>query len=641
MLQSNTNASSFKLQPAPRPKSKKRPQNAPPVSSSTDASTPSDAGSVRSCFEDDEDSSEEEAALTPKASLFTIPLVSPKSASPTVVTPGTCRHRSSTLSTSARSTSSVHRLLNAMSIPLSPSTRPLSTASSPSATVSIMLTSKSPTPSSPLFPRRTLMRSLSSTCINTSSRSSPTSPPSNLRKRMGWRGFSSAARADELSILLSPGSPLTPRRAEQLHTPTQASIDSLLHHPEEEEMEPLSATLKALGAKRKTHRFGETSPPGSAYDVKSPDTSFATTVGEFEVMTAERKIFNLPTWVRFEANHHARTKVVEENRLAVAAGEALKVAGVGTEVKRNASIKEKEGFMGPKTSQLGDVAPSSPNGSLLGGFDFDTPTRRVEAPKQQQEEEEVVSVVRRLPTAAIRGMDSSSRADGKVKSSFASVFRSALHPLSRRIKPCSVDERRDGWGGILTRTSWFPSHSKGPLVSPSPGKGLKKMLLQPRQEDDEWEDVLEPKHSRTEERSFLEMNEKPRWKIFRARPVHPDPPYELNTWHTRPLPKDDVTASQLITTRKSVENRPISTQKWGKTRKLVLVIVTVCLVALVINVVVVKETGSKSVTSGDGNRKVFDPLVGNIDGLKLAPATAATMGPVDPSVAKAAHMSQP
>uniref|UniRef100_V5GLM1 Uncharacterized protein n=1 Tax=Kalmanozyma brasiliensis (strain GHG001) TaxID=1365824 RepID=V5GLM1_KALBG len=345
MLQSNTDATSFKLQPAPRPKSKKRPQNPPPVltlspnaSASTDGA---DTKSLRSCFED------EDEAITPKASSFHIFLDDKHDVSDSDATISSRRLRSSSTSissaTSTKSLSSVNRLLSALS-PTTPTRRPQS-LTSPSATVTVMLTNKSPTPSSPLFPRRTLMRSLSSTCVNIRSPTTPLtpSPGATLRKRMGWRGAQSAQLADETAIIMSPGSPLTPRRADALHTPTQASISSI------PENEPLSATLKALGAKRRTERFASTcapllSPDGA--DVKSPNSE------KFELMTATRKIFHLPTWVRFEAKHHARTQAAEENRQAAAGFEELRKK-ISTESMMEYVVMRGEAL--PKTNWIGET----------------------------------------------------------------------------------------------------------------------------------------------------------------------------------------------------------------------------------------------------------------------------------------------
>ncbi|SYW75981.1 uncharacterized protein UBRO2_01136 [Ustilago bromivora] len=392
MLHSNTDASSFRLQPAPRPK--KRPQNPPSIqrrpSRQPRPLLASDASSLRSGFDDDQ-----ELCLTPKASYSNLPLLaSPKAG-------GGAKHdenrpRSSTISNhSASSTSSVSRLLAAISLPLSP--RP-SKPQSPSVreTLMGMLTNKSPSPSSPLFPRNTLMSSLSSTCI------SPTSPSGGgaLRKRMGWRAALSAPKQHETAILMSPESPLTPRRADTLHTPTQASISSILHAnhlqvDQENQSEPLSATLKALGAKRQTQPFPpntnvlpvneaeEAKEAEEAFEsprtVKSPpyfESDLESSRESFQLLTAQRKIFHLPTWIRFEANHHARTQIVQNNRTAA---------------EEFSSLVETM----PKTSHLGDVAPDSPNGELFAGFDINP------APDTKQEQH-VVKVVKTPTMATLR-----------------------------------------------------------------------------------------------------------------------------------------------------------------------------------------------------------------------------------------------
>ncbi|CBQ68305.1 conserved hypothetical protein [Sporisorium reilianum SRZ2] len=644
MLQSNTDASSFKLQPAPRPKSKKRPQHPPPLtapaantSSSTlsahkGSASGSDSTSLRSCFEDDEDE-----AVTPRASLINVPLLEHDtlaSAPP--------RARSSTFSV-ATSSSSVSRLLASLSFPASPrrsmSAAVSSPSHSPSATVTLVLSDKSPTPSTPLFPRRTLMRSLSSACVR-----SPTSPGSTLRKRMGVRG-THAAQRDETAIAMSPSSPLTPRRASELHTPTHASIASVL------EGEPLSATLKALGAKRQTQRF--------AVPVQSPLAD----VDEFELVTATRKIFHLPTWVRFEANHHARTKVAQENRQA-----ALEYALL------RKGVLEKEL---PKTSQLGDAAPSSPNGELLAGFDLDSPPLDTQ---QEEDGEYKVSVVRRPTLAALREMDATTDSQGK--GGVLGALRAAWPPFrpQRRIKASHTREyprkalllapsptatehkdRRDGWGGVLTRSSWFPSHTKGPLVSPpassAKAKRLKTILLQPSADkhgkhsmDDEWEDVLEPSGAQApaEEHSFLELHDAPRffnrppatrpW-IASLFPARSTAERALDTWHSiplQPLPAaaaESEVASQLISKRTSVENRPLPPQPSTRTRVALAAIALIMVLAIVANVVIITRAHSDSHGSTNTTLKAYDPLVGNLSSLANTTRQSA--------IAQAAQLSQP
>ncbi|SAM84416.1 uncharacterized protein UBRO_05664 [Ustilago bromivora] len=691
MLHSNTDASSFRLQPAPRPK--KRPQNPPSIqrrpSRQPRPLLASDASSLRSGFDDDQ-----ELCLTPKASYSNLPLLaSPKAG-------GGAKHdenrpRSSTISNhSASSTSSVSRLLAAISLPLSP--RP-SKPQSPSVreTLMGMLTNKSPSPSSPLFPRNTLMSSLSSTCI------SPTSPSGGgaLRKRMGWRAALSAPKQHETAILMSPESPLTPRRADTLHTPTQASISSILHAnhlqvDQENQSEPLSATLKALGAKRQTQPFPpntnvlpvneaeEAKEAEEAFEsprtVKSPpyfESDLESSRESFQLLTAQRKIFHLPTWIRFEANHHARTQIVQNNRTAA---------------EEFSSLVETM----PKTSHLGDVAPDSPNGELFAGFDINP------APDTKQEQH-VVKVVKTPTMATLRnsgnGGGGAMRREGRAMGAICFVlppFREKYRiqgslpkqppttgPSNAISREQAVKERRDGWGGVLTRTSWFPSHRKGPLVSPLSFRnksGLKSFSLQPHpsdlpqeeeeeEEEGEWQDIQpNPSHRESErERSFLELNDAPRflnppptqtrgrgrgWSCFRSSP-HPSPSpcsknglagmIELNTWQIRPLPPahQETVASKLITKgTKSIENRPIRKAKSISIKiKIALSTITAALIAaIIINVIVLSHS-----TSASKPRKAnVDPMTNA--GLAYIPTTTnRSMGARESNIAKAAQLSQP
>lgn len=322
---------------------------------------------------------------------------------------------------------------------------------------------------------------------------------------MGWRGALSKQLSDETAILLSPGSPLTPRRAGELHTPTQSSIASVLvPEGEEGEVEPLSATLKRIGAKRSTQRFEPEA-------VQSPVSGGNLTA---DIRTATRKIFHLPTWVRFEANHHARTGAAERNREAAAEFASLPL--------KPSTSPQPPPVYGvetlPKVSQLGDVAPSSPNGELFSGFDC--PLSHSE---EKEGEEWVVKIVKRPTIATLR--------DEKKGKGFG--FRSALAGGLgwRRIKgpPCPKPpegKEGDGWGG-LSRSSWFPGQTQGPLVSPKP-RGLKKLMLPSKVdkgEEGEWEDIQEPSLGASPDpKSFLELEGAPRF--FNAPPA-PEPWFRL------------------------------------------------------------------------------------------------------------------
>ncbi|SPO28201.1 uncharacterized protein UTRI_04581_B [Ustilago trichophora] len=725
MLQSNTDASSFKLQPAPRPKSKKRPQNPPSLhgsasskaslsalsSEATRSSTEksgSDSDSLRSCFEDDEE------ALTPKASLSKLSSRPEKdSIEGSVISSRRTRASTTSLTSAAspHSSNSVARLLAAMSLSTSPR-RSITAVQSepPSATLTVMLTNKSPTPSSPLFPRRTLMRSISSTCMY----KSPTSPVSRspsaaLRKRMGWRGALAARLHDETAILMSPGSPLTPRRADALHTPTQTNIasihDTSIHnnnnnnalppYEEEDQLEPLSATLRALGAKRRTERFASTCVPVQSPILESPEaidvlgqvnspfseTGTTAIQEQFELVTAERKTIHLPTWVRFEANHHVRNQVAEENRKAAVEFSQLQIASLKAKSTTTSKQPEQKQSVSrndqlPKISHLGDVAPNSPNGELFAGFDIET----LPSVSQQAEEREyVVSVVRRPTMASLRGKGDGSKnnSGGRMMGAIRSVFP-PFRP-SYRIKgsptitsPIKNDndekQRRDGWGGVLTRSSWFPNHAKGPLVSPtsavSKKSGLKRIVLQPSSlrrlgakyaVDDEWEDVGEVASggAEVEPRSFLELEDAPRffkrpgtgrcWIPFlnRTTPRKDRNLFnliELGSWQTRPLPpspRSKATISSHLITKSdntSIENRPLPTKTISVKLGITVIFVTVALIAAIItNVVLLTHAAQKH--PGQIQAKT---VVG-----ELPTPTSSRGNSSTDVVQKAAQMSQP
>ena len=402
---------------------------------------------------------------------------------------------------------------------------------------------------------------------------------------------------EETCLPISPGSPLTPRRAQDLHTPTQP-----------DEALPLSATLKALGAKRRTQKFTASPVPEEFAD--------------FQVLTAKREIFHLPTWVRFEANHHSTTTPPQQRRKAI-----LDAAHLDATAARAA----------PKTSYLGDTAPNSPNGELFAGFDAPAPPP---VPEEQQGTC-VVKVLRRPTMASMRKMDR-----GKVTWKAAGGWKGRRAKLESPSEVVLGSPKRDGWGGI-TRTSWFPTYTSGPLASPTPSKpetGLKELLLQPvksRETQDEWEDMPAPLNRESEQRSFLDLHSAPRFFHKPASPrrrrwfptllprfsITPQsgqsiPLHPLNP----PKPTNNPVSSHLISKTDSIENRPL-TPSSRRTRIVKLAITVVLVSALVANVVVISRARAVGKGQSERTSTAFDPLVGNL--------------PVNTAVARAAQSSQP
>lgn len=679
MLLSHSNPGSFRLQPAPRTRPKKVVQarndasahsqngNLPDSSNATRiALRPSqqNQGSVReesalrSCFEEEED--DEEDVETPKVAAH---FWQPESFRESV---DRCIHLATSTS------SSVEIPFSSSPSPRTPAAKRSTpqTARPPSDTVTVLLTNKSPTPSSPLFPRRTLFRSLSSTCLHAARIAPPPpvtspshpSPHPAPNKSLGWRGSVSAKLHDDTSIDISPGSPITPNTWQSLHTPTQSSISSLLQHhplyqphepvsiveiPKDDDLadgsEPLSATLKALGAKRHSEKFPRPSSPASASPTAAAGPIRSSTTSQrcplidrdpevvempFQASAGTRRIFHLPTWIRFEAHHHARSQLGQDvhrpaptdlsQHEASLPNEASEGIATTTNGRTVSSGDARPGL--PRTSCLGDAAPDSPNGELFGGFDVVEVKEGVaEAraasgqPNSMQAEAVQVHVVRRPPMAALRSatcssdhsskgapgvrvaailgairgvVPSSSRKDfwvrqgGEPGEPFPAVggpgiyphvaARDALGVSSCPLTEASVADRRDGWGGVLTRSSWFPNLDKGPLVSPASAarpdhvdphptlsrgirNGLKTLLLrrsptqrrhipphpsttsQPQQprpttaspgaEEEEWEDfepVLYPNGEArlatpVEDKSFLELERSPRFPVHAPR----------------------------------------------------------------------------------------------------------------------------
>lgn len=513
-----------------------------------------------------------------------------------------------------------------------------------------------------------------------------------------------------------------------LHTPTQTctapvlNTDQLAPHNADEQVEPLSATLRALGAKRHTERFASTCIPlqspsetDAFFDelgrVKSPNSEaeFGANHDDFELMTATRKIFHLPTWVRFEANHHRRARIADENRKAAAESSELEI------VSRNScTVLEVEGESVtpskalPKLSHLGDVAPDSPNGELLAGFEIESPTdmaRKVGG----EEGEWVVSVLRRPNMAALRQRDTvegGSKLGGggrkvlgaircawpstnpwhRIKASHPTNAHPLCQPEVATTGSWDEKERRDGWGGVLTRTSWFPSHTKGPLVSPPPpsrgkrGKGLKALLLpssahstppikptRSNESDEEWEDIdaCSILHNSSEPRPFLEQHDKPHFfhrepaikGWFRCATKTNDKKAEttLNTWQTRPLQRsntDRVVSSKVINRgTKSIENQPIRTCKRQTltlgVRIAIIAVTAILVVASVAYAVTRSHTHSAAHSlqhSGTANAGL-PPLNNSSPSPTIAlPPFTAGKGSAEAresSVAKAADMSQP
>ncbi|SPO35942.1 uncharacterized protein PSFLO_01413 [Pseudozyma flocculosa] len=332
---------------------------------------------------------------------------------------------------------------------------------------------------------------------------------------VGRRGQERLKRQRESTILtLPPMSPLTPRRAETLHTPTRVRADAVraqqvnghlaVETPapasraaaeagDDIERTPLSATLKEIGAKRATFFY---TPP--------------------EAVEAD---YNVPAWAsRFQANHHRR-HVLEDNKKAIEAFRPLQLVDssatsvapaliatdattdtdVETTVKREDFGAEVAGLSLPQLTVAGDIMPFSPNGDLLSG----DPSALLPRSRLGQQEQAASAVaIRTLATPR----DRQHGAPAKVQSTGRGLFLrpdgghgsnrvSHLVDAIKTLKPSprkgwnlsipyrrhtteaearsasntgAIEERRDGWGGILTRCSWFSSDVKGPLISPCP-----------------------------------------------------------------------------------------------------------------------------------------------------------------------------
>ncbi|PWY99670.1 hypothetical protein BCV70DRAFT_237572 [Testicularia cyperi] len=555
-------------------------------------------------------------------------------------------HSAATLSTRPDTPPSLCSLASssASSSPSSSSTAasPPPRSSTPTATseMTFLLTNKSPSATSPLFPRRTIFRSLSSSCLN-----SPTSPlrtptlrtPTTLRKRLGWRGRAYECRQDETSIPISPGSPLTPNRARSLHTPTQPTSmqgaalslldcsNSLSVPVPEQDGEPLSATLKALGAKRHSEKYILTSPTFSATQQDANDLSFQSLLStnaheSFQVLTATRsKIFHLPTWAKFQSNHQTRSRLLEENRKAVDEFRSMADHSAKSQKQDRKDLSgvssdhddmTTEVLLLPHISHAGDHEPDSPNGHLFSGFDGEEDDdvndrlstlghggtesksdvgHRRRLSRASFSTPDRVQVIRRPAIATLRA--AKPRKDSPLSSNKVSTLVGALRgpskpdfgqrdgddrpylggdvsdgSISRPVR--RSEDRRDGWGGILTRVSWFRGHSKGPLVSPDrrvrfvdqqptghsqKSAGLKSLYLAPSasttsrlgtidengratNESDEWEDVPDrpsPKSAGSQsdaEKSFLDLHDAPRFRNFRASEAFKRPSW----WEWRP-----------------------------------------------------------------------------------------------------------
>ncbi|KAN0065805.1 hypothetical protein ACQY0O_000935 [Thecaphora frezii] len=314
--------------------------------------------------------------------------------------------------------------------------------------------------------------------ISSSSTLCCSSPLSFSPKLVGKRGQEQQKmQRDFTALSFPPMTPLTPSRADQLHTPVDARVgvgiaeipSAELSGQAEIDRTPLSATLKEIGAKR-------------------DDITYTS---DF----AARKEWNVPGWAaRLQANHH-RCSILDANRLAADDFRPLR-SSIESQRKtaKGASQTDASTLGLPQLTVAGDVAPNSPNGFLLDGDPF-SPAKlpredAMEIPRTDKAKVgKASSLSRKRSRSEPQRIESSVRGAGRfdVQTGRVSSESRRLSELIDALKlPRSLnkgwgvrlpyrrseanekppEEKRDGWGGILTRSSWFRSTDKGPLLSP-------------------------------------------------------------------------------------------------------------------------------------------------------------------------------
>jgi hypothetical protein len=308
-------------------------------------------------------------------------------------------------------------------------------------------------------------------------------------------------RGNEEHIIVNvlPMSPMTPKRSAALHTPSQSRFDEfkinthLVLPSRKSDLEPLSATLRRLGASRKT---------------------LLVVGGEEELAFDEEEVQRImPEWEkrmveRLESRNTA-AELMEANQWALQQSDGLFQSKQSASLQLPEDMTSKGRSLSPfreehpdpvqrKTvySQIQSTTRGGPYRTtmrstmarvsmFLGNL---VPTWQVKEPRDDN----------RMTT--IKGDDHLSRPD-------------AAAPKGKG----------DGWGGLRPRSSWFPDMHFGPLKSPTASVPAYSTHLRPlrlqsfythiKDEEDSWIDEEYEDQEATEQKPSMEAQEVPIKKL--------------------------------------------------------------------------------------------------------------------------------
>ena len=341
---------------------------------------------------------------------------------------------------------------------------------------------------------------------------------------------------DHTILLLSPRTPLTPRRSAAPHTPSRPRLDvvntRLIVPSGNHDSEPLSATLKRLGAARKSVQVQDEDRSADSTNTKS-GLSTAPTTNE----GLEARLDNFMRAKEARKANHAALQLAEglfssrrsknsiyydarprmEPSLKVCSGPAYTRIESTTRAGQHRSMR----------------ATVSHISAVLAGYVFGNLHKPKEPNESDDSESESVALT--------------------------ATTEDILH----RPEPVAPKQRADGWGGMRPRSSWFPNLRAGPLISPPPtasSRHLRALQLQsfPRcnNEDEAWVDQdEEPGKEPNSPRREQDMPIKTLRVKFPSYLPHP-----RRDLRETPASLSDNGADEAITvvkfTNRSVEGRP-------------------------------------------------------------------------------------
>lgn len=303
-----------------------------------------------------------------------------------------------------------------------------------------------------------------------------------VRRRSSQQSVFSPKQASQISplgehtiVALCPLSPLTPRKSAALHTPTQAHFDGarvnthLVLPSTKDESEPLSATLKRLGAVRKSMSLGE----------EEEALTMCTVTRQQLSPCREQSLAG-----RLESQKRAE-EVMAANKQALQQSQGLftQRAGEGKD-------EDKDTVLNEANERLSWLRHSRTRSKPA--------YSRIQSTTRGGHQQPVLrSTVNRMSTILASYIFGNTRRAGD-KAETASIPLGTIGERSLpRPSPLAIRGKGDGWGGLRPRTSWFPDVVIGPLISP---RATAPTLLRPLRlqssagVDDEsaWVDEEEP-----------------------------------------------------------------------------------------------------------------------------------------------------